>query len=385
MKTILDIRTALICTICILILLVASDTSTAQLRARSEIRIPDIPGYLTLKCDLHMHTVFSDGNVWPTVRVDEAWREGLDAFAITEHVEYLPHSMDIKKDHNRSYSIAHARAKVLGMLQIHGAEITRSMPPGHFNAIFLEDVNPLEQKEYLDAFEGAINQGAFIFWNHPGWRQPEGKPIWYEEHTELHEKGWLHGIEVVNGNSYYPFAHKWSLDKKLTMIGTSDVHRPIGVEYDFSKGEHRPVTLVFAKERSVESIKEALFDRRTAVYWKNNLIGEERFLKPIFSNSYEIVNRQVQIKGSGPVYLQIKNHSDVTYELELVSAPENIAFPETINLYANKTVLVRLVISKLEAVKGKQEISALYTVKNLLTAPEQGLKVELVIPVVLIQ
>lgn len=37
---------------------------------RKEILIPDIAGYLTLKCDFHMHTVFSDGNVWPTVRVD---------------------------------------------------------------------------------------------------------------------------------------------------------------------------------------------------------------------------------------------------------------------------------------------------------------------------
>ena len=46
---------------------------------RGEIRFPDILGYKTLNCDFHMHTVFSDGSVWPTVRVDEAWREGLTA------------------------------------------------------------------------------------------------------------------------------------------------------------------------------------------------------------------------------------------------------------------------------------------------------------------
>jgi len=32
-------------------------------RARTPLHIPDVPGYLTLKCDLHMHTVFSDGLV----------------------------------------------------------------------------------------------------------------------------------------------------------------------------------------------------------------------------------------------------------------------------------------------------------------------------------
>ncbi len=49
---------------------------------RHKINIPDVLGYKTLKCDLHTHTVFSDGLVWPTVRVDEAWREGLDAISM---------------------------------------------------------------------------------------------------------------------------------------------------------------------------------------------------------------------------------------------------------------------------------------------------------------
>ena len=57
---------------------------------RKIVNLPDLPGYVTLKCDFHMHTVFSDGNVWPTVRVGEAYRDGLDAIAITDHIEYSP-------------------------------------------------------------------------------------------------------------------------------------------------------------------------------------------------------------------------------------------------------------------------------------------------------
>ena len=72
-------------------------------QSRREIHFPDILGYKTLKCDLHMHTVFSDGLVWPTARVDEAWREGLDAISITDHIEYQPHKKDIPTNHNRSY------------------------------------------------------------------------------------------------------------------------------------------------------------------------------------------------------------------------------------------------------------------------------------------
>ena len=88
--------------------------TTAQ--AKHKINIPDILGYKTLKCDFHMHTVFSDGTVWPTVRVDEAEREGLDAIAITDHVEYQPKKKDIPTNHNRPYEIALGRAKEKNIL-----------------------------------------------------------------------------------------------------------------------------------------------------------------------------------------------------------------------------------------------------------------------------
>ena len=75
-------------------------------QVRGNIAIPDLNGYVTLKCDFHTHTVFSDGLVWPTVRIDEAYREGLDAIAITDHIEYRPYKEDVVASHNRSYEIA---------------------------------------------------------------------------------------------------------------------------------------------------------------------------------------------------------------------------------------------------------------------------------------
>ena len=67
--------------------LLATCLMNVQAQRRNEIQVPDLDGYTTLKCDFHMHTVFSDGLVWPTVRVDEAYREGLDAISLTEHSE----------------------------------------------------------------------------------------------------------------------------------------------------------------------------------------------------------------------------------------------------------------------------------------------------------
>ena len=53
----------------------------SNLDEQRRIIFPDIPGYFTLKCDLHQHTVFSDGYVWPTIRVKEAIKDNLDAIA----------------------------------------------------------------------------------------------------------------------------------------------------------------------------------------------------------------------------------------------------------------------------------------------------------------
>merc|ERR1711965_651586 len=59
-----------------------------------------------------MHTVFSDGSVWPNIRVQEANREGLDCISTTEHLEYQPHSKDIPHpDRNRSFELASHAAR----------------------------------------------------------------------------------------------------------------------------------------------------------------------------------------------------------------------------------------------------------------------------------
>src|SRR5687767_1637405 len=94
-------------------------------RARTVVNLPDVPGYMTLKCDFHIHTVFSDGYVWPTVRAEEAWREGLDAIAITDHIEYQPHKADVHTNHNRSYQIARKTGDDLDVVVIKGSEITQ--------------------------------------------------------------------------------------------------------------------------------------------------------------------------------------------------------------------------------------------------------------------
>src|SRR6476659_7891940 len=90
----------------LLILIAAGAMLRAQTQVRQALPVPDVSGFKTLKADFHLHTVFSDGNVWPTVHVQDAWRDGLDVIALTEHAEYTPHAADVKVDIGRSYVIA---------------------------------------------------------------------------------------------------------------------------------------------------------------------------------------------------------------------------------------------------------------------------------------
>jgi predicted metal-dependent phosphoesterase TrpH len=353
-----------------------------QTRTRTSIRIPDVTPYKTLKCDLHIHTVFSDGSVWPDVRPEEAWREGLHAIALTDHIEYQPHKEDLPSNFNRSFEIAKPRGDLLQVTVIRGSEVTRDMPPGHINAIFIQDADGLDTENWQDAIRTASDQGAFIFWNHPGWDAQliEGSIKWFPEHTELVSAGMLHGIEVVNERQYYPEAHRWAIEKQLTMLSNSDIHAPVNMDFHVYHGDHRPITLVFAKDESPAAIKEALFARRTALYAQNMLIGNEVFLKPIFNRSIAILNREVTIRGRRRALVQITNYSDVTFHLSGGGDLDGISVPEDLSLKAGKTVLLEVDGTE-ENRSDRKEFQIPYTVDNLLVAPEKGLPVMLAVEV----
>ena len=282
---------------------------------RETVRIPDIPGYRTLKCDFHIHTVFSDGVVWPTVRVREAWEEGLDAIAITDHIEDQPSKAFIGGDHNSSYEVARPEADQMNIILIRAGEITRSMPPGHLNALFLSDVNKLDVEDPEAAVDAALEQGAFVFWNHPGWeaQQPDDT-IMFPIHERWIKEKKIHGMEVFNEKEWYPQVLKWVLDKNLAVIGNTDIHDVNEHFYDVGQG-HRPMTLVFAGALTEESIKEALFAGRTAAWWNNEIAGKTEYLEALFLQSVQVKKAHF-VDEEGMASFRICNSSDLTFIFE---------------------------------------------------------------------
>jgi histidinol phosphatase-like PHP family hydrolase len=351
-------------TILISFLILGTVTVSAQRRI---CHIPDLPGYLTLKCDFHSHTVFSDGYVWPTNRIDEAWRDGLDAIAITDHIEYQPKKTYIPTDHNAGWEIAGPRAISSNIILVHGAEITRSMPPGHLNALFITDADSLNKPDFMHVIEAAIKQGAFIQWNHPGWKaqEPDGIPKLYPVHRELIAKGWLHGIEYYNDMEYYPLVMDMCRENGLAVIGNSDIHDIISETYPDPGYTHRPMTLVFAKERTPESLREAMFAGRTAVWYGNCLAGFEEYVAPLFKSA---VTAGAPFRDDGKsIWFELSNSSDLP--MELTGGPDGA--PGEITIPASGMVIVR-------ADRKFLDEPMTYSVSNIITGTNTVLKADII-------
>lgn len=375
------------------------------------IEFPDTENYLTITSDLHTHSVFSDGHVWPNIRVAEAMKDKLDAIAITEHLEYQPHIRYIpNKNRNIAFLEAKKAAEESDLIVIAGSEITREMPPGHLNAVFIKDANTLfnidesllpearrrmseavnvedlsdEELEVADqyalgnlyspfeALEEAKRQGAFIFWNHPMWgsQANDGISRLTEMHKQMIAKDLIHGIEVVNTNEYSEEALQIALDNNLAIIGTSDVHELIEWDYDSSKNEHRPVTLILSEERNQNSIKEALLDRRTIVFYKNKLIGKEENLVPLLNSILGF--KSLGYRGNTSILrVEISNNSSSDMTLKNLSAYNFSRSDDYIFIPKNETKTI--MVKTLEAIKA---VELKFEILNSITAPKKHAIIE---------
>jgi hypothetical protein len=287
------------------------------------IRLPPAPdGSRILAVDLHTHSVFSDGHVWPSIRVEEADRDGLDALALTEHLEHQPKRADIPHpDRNRSYRIAleEPAAKSGAVMLINGAEITRDMPPGHVNAVFLQDANALLTGDPDAAIQAANDQGAFVFWNHPNWlpQAPDGVAKIFPFHQALIKAGKLHGVEVANGtlDAYSEDAFGIALQYNLTVLGTSDIHGLVDWTHNGGHGGHRPLTLVLASERTPDALKRALFDGRTVAWINDDLIGRTENVEAVVQACLSL-RPKAYLPGSSVLEVDLVNNCPMAFTLQ---------------------------------------------------------------------
>ena len=261
-------------------------------QSRQEIILPEVNGYTPYKADLHIHSTLTDGIVSIKGRMEEAWCDGLDVFAATEHLSIRPVAdtegqptpeSAKKKRSASSVKAVKSTTKIAddyGILVIPGVELTGdAKTQGHFNALFTTDNEVLYDYDAMQTIRNARQQGALIMHNHPGWRHPTLDMTKFEE--AVYAEKLVDGIELMNGPYFYPRAFNTAKEHNLFIASTTDIH-PTTAQIYKQHDQLRNMTLIFAKELTLESIREALEAHRTLAYSFGTLGGDEKLLKEFF-------------------------------------------------------------------------------------------------------
>ena len=304
---------------------------------RVEMILPQVNGYNIYKADLHSHTAFSDGSLMPKARVLEAYNDGLDILAITDHLEYRTNEqtfLDYMKGYHKGgtpkakNNLIHREAadkdgilvdlnvpnisaqhygKRYGVLVIPGVEISRHPDQyGHFNALFIKDANKIYDPVVEKSFRKAKAQGALIMHNHPGWRRSTTDRN--EWHQMVYQEGLIDGIEIINGRGSWPKLLNRCAEENLFVGAGSDSHTTT-----FYRDHFRTCTLIFAKECTEEAIKEAIVERRTLAYGVDNVMGDAKLLADLFNAS--VVAKVISVSESGEKTISVTNTSSIPYHI----------------------------------------------------------------------
>lgn len=178
-----------------------------ELPALHRLPAPAEPGWL--RCDLHSHTRYSDGDSWPEEIRAAAARAGLDVVGITDH----------NSAHVGPYPNDGRRPFVL-----HGVEVTTYQ--GHWNVWgtktwheFREPNRPVTAA----AMQAAADDGGFVSINHP---KPFGPPWDYGEDLVNHAiEVWNGPWDRLNWIALAAWEAQLGRGRHLVAVGGSDTHR----------------------------------------------------------------------------------------------------------------------------------------------------------------
>jgi len=333
-------------------------------------------GYHVFPGELHIHTVFSDGAAWPSLRLVEAMQDGLKFVSFTEHDVFTPKIRDTGADKNRSYEIARSfidnRMFNLQDMKVSlGSEITRNI--GHFNCHFLKDANALNPRHVQNSKMGefsryltvdwndtsavekdveaklreAKKQGAICQWNHPTYPSPvPAEAVVTPFLKRMFEEGLLSGIEVAGSDYFHPSAMDVAQKYNLYVAATTDAHMGTKIEQAAAGMEHRVTTLFLTNGDDENAFKDALEKRRTVGLFRSTFLGSK-------DNVQKIVESVLQLKLTSYVpsellmgttaSMDISNSAPVDMELEITDPDLKVVnYPKFVKIPAGSKITLKI-------------------------------------------
>lgn len=237
---------------------------------RADFFFPTIDGRQVLVGDFHTHTKHSDGKLTSQERLLEAWLLGYDTLAITDHGTPA------------AWEDVHELAAELGIVLVRGLEsgiegkehlvllgVSDAYKPrdSHHWARTPEQANATGKAYYQDQLREVAAAGGVVIYPHPHhgwtdaleWGRLQGYIVGLEVLNSETDEGW--GSVSYKGRACYPFALDWAAEKRLGVLGNSDIHGPQ------SAAAPRARTLVLAVDRTPESVVAAIRDGYTLAWF----------------------------------------------------------------------------------------------------------------------
>ncbi len=141
------------------------------------------------------------------------------------------------------------------------------------------------------------------------------------------------------------------------------MHGLVDWTFEVPEGGHRPVTLVLAEQRTAAGIREALFAGRTVVFFDDQLIGREEWLRALLEAS--VVAGEARYDGDTSILrVQVENRSEAPLILRNAGDLTLHQRADVFELPAHETTTLLL---KLPARAG--EVALDLEVLNAVTAP----------------
>ncbi|MGI6543494.1 MAG: PHP domain-containing protein [Limnochordia bacterium] len=302
---------------------------------RSVYRFPQVNDYQVMVGDFHIHTTRSDGKVDPKERLIEAYYDGYDVIAITDHRTMAGYDEMIDL------------ARALGILLIRGIE-TGPQGEEHYVVFGIPaDFVPRNPHSWASTEDESKSTGRVYYRDQLNYiKQAGGLVIYAHPHRGLREptlwaieQGILNGIEVYNGTvvgnprwgavathgtEAYPFAFDWARQYNLAVFANSDIH-------EFSTGpEGRAKTLFLVTEPTEAGIIEAVLSRRTIAWIPQPamLWAAEDLLKSFITSVVDVSIShtdthyyktcvQLENRGAFPVRAKVTANAELLGEVEI--------------------------------------------------------------------
>lgn len=154
----------------------------------------------------------------------------------------------------------------------------------------------------------------------------------------------------------------------LTMVCNTDEHYDNSSRYAKT---HRPMTLVFAKDKSPESIKEALLARRTALYFDDYLIARPVEAEAFFKAAIQVTTERNLRNGEPILIVKLFNNSDIPFNIQASADFDIERFPfgqTTLTPHDNTTIILKAMW------KYPTETPLRLKVSNIITSPDEVYK-----------